>query len=425
MSYLSNSVGNMRGLVESIANCGWQGLDTSNQTVLSRSSRLADPIQNALRRGSQSSTASAEYPVSDEDQGALDTRFQTYRRSNSDLTVGDPVDWRNYANGDDGMNDDGGQNLGNIHYGFDEQAGWSAHVSDRTSSEYEIIPGATIRTDASFEAQARLGAYARGAVDASMSLDGVKAQLTTEAGVSAEASVDGTFDPTVNISGLIAVGIENQGQADAFAGTQAKGMVDTSLGWDSAYFGAGGSAFAGANASINGSQGLTINGQKIAEVYGGVEVQAGIGAEAKIDFGLKDGEFHFDLGAGLALGVGLELNLGGSIDLKFLTDAVSDVWSIGTDLITEPLGATSDLISDGWNFGSDLVTDTWNAGSELAEDAWNIGTEAVVGVAEQGAELVEGAAETVANAAEAGAEAVVDAGKTVVHTVEKALPWNW
>lgn len=432
MSYLSNSVGNTRGLVESIANCGWQGLDTSNQTVLSRSSRLAEPLQNALCRGSQSSTAAAEYPASDGDQGALDTRFQTYRRSDSDLTVGDPVDWRNYANRDDGMNDDGGRNLGNIHYGFDEQAGWSAHVSDLTSSEHEIIPGATIKTDASFEAQARLGAYARGAVDASLSLDGVKAQLTAEAGASTEASVDGTFNPTVNISGLIAIGSDSQGQADAFAGTQAKGAINTSLGWNSAYLGAGGSAFAGANASIGGSQGLTVNGQEVAEVYGGVGAQAGIGVEAKFDVGLKDGELHFDLGAGLALGLGLEFNLGGSINVGFLTDTVSDVWDVGTGIITDPLGTASDLISDGWNLGSDLVTDTWNlgsdlvtdtwnVGSELAEDVWDIGTEAVT----EGAELAVDTVETVVNVAETATEAVVDTGEKVINTVGKALPWNW
>jgi hypothetical protein len=425
MSYLSNSVGNMRGLAESIANGGWQGLDTSNQTVLSRSSRLADPLQNALCRGSQSSTVPAEYPASDEDQGALDTRFHTYRRSNSDLTVGGPVDWRNYANQDECMSDDGGRNLGNIHYGFDEQAGWSAQVSDLTSSEHEIVPGVTIQTDASFEAQARANAYVRGAVDASLSSDGVKAQLMGEAGVSAEASVDGTFNPTVNISGLIAVGSESQGQADAFAGTQAKGVIDTSLGWDSAYLGAGGSAFAGANASIDGRQSLTMNGQEIAEVYGGVGAQAGIGAEATFDLGLKDGELHFDLGAGLALGVGLKLELGGSVNVGFLTDTVSDVWDAGTDFITNPLGTASDLVSDGWHFGSDLATDAWNVGTNLAEDTWNAGTEVVAGVANQGAELVTDAADTAVNVVESTAETVVDTGKKVINTVEKAMPWNW
>jgi hypothetical protein len=409
-----------------------------------------------------------------------DQQFQISGERNSELSMGNSVDWRNYTNPPSGVSTEGGQSLGNLHYGFDTREEWAYRYGDSTHSDREVLPGVTVSTDAAFEAQARLSAYVRGAVDASLSLDEIHAHLTGEAGASAEASVDGSFNPNLNIVGLVAIGANSQGHADAFAGTQASGVIDTTLSWDSAYFGASGSAFAGTNASASGSQSFTVNGQELAEVHGGVGVQAGIGAEATFDIGVKNGVLHYDLGAGLALGVGLEFRLGGSIDLNAIVDTASDVLDLGADLVTDPLGTTSELVSGVWDLGTglvssavdlgvdlaenvldvgvgiaesaldvgvdlaenvldvgvsiaegvldvgvDLAEDVLDVGSGIVEDTLDLGAEIVLPVLSQGSEAAKYALNGLGFLLESGASVAAKATEAVVSTVKKVMPWNW
>ncbi|MGA7936904.1 MAG: hypothetical protein WCA35_25330 [Kovacikia sp.] len=240
------------------------------------------------------------------------------------------------------------------------------------------MPGVTLDSEASFDVQARLAAYARGELDAGISSDGVQASLSGEAFAGGMASADATFKPTVAIDGMIdvSVGADSQGHAETMAGSRAAGSADLALTLDNVGVELGGEAFIGSQTSADGSAGLSLNGQQLAEVHAGAGVQAGIGASANYDIGFEDGTFHFNLAAGLALGIGLEVDWGFSISVPdFIADPVSDVVDAG----------------------SEFISDAWDTGSEVLEDAWDTGSEWVTDVAEEGAELAVDTADTGCN----------------------------
>jgi Calpain family cysteine protease len=299
-----------------------------------------------------------------------------------------------------------GQELASIHYEVEEGTGAEYRFGQSYYSQSELMPGVTLDSEASFEVQAKLAAYAKGELDASISSDGVQARLSGEVFVGGMATADASFKPTIGIEGAIdvSVGADSQGHAEAMTGSRTAGSADLALTLDNVGVQLGGEAFIGSQASADGSVGVSLDGQELAEVHAGAGVQAGIGASANYDIGFEDDTFHFNLAAGLALGIGLEVDWGFSVSMPdFIADPVSDVVDTG----------------------SEFISDTWDTGSEMVEDAWNTGSEMLEDVADEGAELAVDTANTVASAVETGVNTVVDTGEKVIETVDKVMPWNW
>lgn len=290
-------------------------------------------------------------------------------------------------------NYDGGNSLVNYKYRLEETNGWEYDYNNHHTSENEIVPGLVVQTEASVEFRAAAEAYFRGEFNASISSDTLNVNLSAETGVQAVVSATGNYNASVGIPVVdLSFGSNTEGQAEAFAGSRAAGAVDTSLGFDGVYLGLGGEAFAGSTASVNGSQALVFNGQEMAEVAASAGVQAGIGISANYDIGFRNGEFSFNIGASLALGIGIEFEFGGSVNLGIITDSVSDIWDTGTD-----------WISDTWDEGTEYISDAFDVGYEFAGNAIDVG------------------AEVVSDVVDAGVEAVSDAGETI----GKVFPWNW
>ncbi len=121
----------------------------------------------------------------------------------------------------------------------------------------------------------------------------------------------------------------------------------------------------------------------MADVNGDIKAWAGIGAKAGFSVGFKDGKFSVDWGLGLALGAGLEWDLGFNVDFGEIADS-------GLDLIRVIGGeATADWVE---NTAGDIISGAGDAANWLG-----------------------GAAEDVGNAAGAAANDAVDAGEDVIN----------
>jgi hypothetical protein len=400
--------------------------------------QLSDPQSPLSRYARHSSSSSSSELDAQTNQAIERNQFQYHGKENTEYVLGDSVDWREYNNQSRRTFDhptDDQQELISFYDGFDVQAGWEANYGTQYHGDSEILPGLHVTTNASFDADARLQAYARGAYSASLSSSDFRGQIQAEAGASAEASVSGQLDSTVNWLDLIRTGGNANGHASALAGSKASGNALAGLGADGIYGAMDGQAFAGIKAEANGDLGFSINGEQVAEIRGGAEAQLGIGASATYELGLKDGKLRFKLGAGIALGIGLKFNIEGSINVEFFTDAVSDIIDLGGDLITDPIGSISSVAEGVWDAGTSIANGLYSLGTDVAEVLWDNGSQIISDGVEQVGELLsdgvefagdvvdsiveapEAAVEFVGEVISGGSELVADGAGAVMSTV--------
>jgi hypothetical protein len=186
--------------------------------------------------------------------------------------------------------------------------------------------------------------------------------------------------PSIYNLGGHEINLTTKVNADASVGVQGGAEAGITLGKNNEIK-LGAEGFAGASASLAGSVGVSDYGN----VSGGATVWAGVGAKWEADVGFKDGKFSFNWGAGLALGLGLEVDLGFTIDFFAIGDslynAAADTWDAVADAGEWVEGAASDV--------ADAVGDAAQAVGDAAESA----VDAVGDAAEDVADAVGGAAE--------------------------------
>lgn len=180
--------------------------------------------------------------------------------------------------------------------------------------------------------------------------------------------------------------------ADASVGVQGGAGAEIGIGKNT-HVNLGAEGFAGASASLSGQAGIGDFGS----VKGGATVWAGVGAKASIDAGFKDGKFSFNIGAGLALGLGIEIDWGFSIDF----------YAIGDTL---------------YNLGADAFEFVGDAG-EWVEGAAEDVVEAVGDAAEAVGDFAQDAVAAVGDAAEEVGGAIGDAADAVGSVVSDVCDW--
>jgi hypothetical protein len=154
----------------------------------------------------------------------------------------------------------------------------------------------------------------------------VGASLGVEASYKAEASV-GEDGLHVEIGGQVQSGFEAHASqtggpatigADVFIGGRASAGLNVDVGPDGIKLGAGANAFLGIEGSVHGGF-HTDYGDVDAELTG----QLGVGADAHANFQVTpDGHLKYDVGAGLALGLGGKAGLSGELDLAEIAEDV-------------------------------------------------------------------------------------------------------
>jgi hypothetical protein len=123
--------------------------------------------------------------------------------------------------------------------------------------------------------------------------------------------------------GFLQVGNEVSVDARLYAGADA--YADARISFNNGpRVSVGAGAFAGASAELAMSDTIRINGQTVGGGHVVAKAWAGAGAKLDIDVGFENGklDFRFDIGA--AIGVGLELDFGFSIDFKAAANIVKD-----------------------------------------------------------------------------------------------------
>lgn len=213
------------------------------------------------------------------------------------------------------------------------------------------IGGALVNTGGSFYQPTPLGnlsgsgyvtalaarARAYGSVDpAALAAEfGVEADLTL-----LEARGSMTMEQNMLDLGFLQAGQRTSVDGRVYAGAQAWADARVSLAnGPRATVSAG--AFAGASAELAASQDFVVNGRSLVGAHGAVKAWAGAGAKLELDVGIENGklDFRFDIGA--ALGVGIEVDFGFSIDFKAMADTVKDV-------VKGVVGSVLDVLSGGF-----------------------------------------------------------------------------
>lgn len=217
------------------------------------------------------------------------------------------------------------------------QAGYEAGASSYTETTSSAgLSGASAR--------AAFGASAGVSADASGTLEATFGSITGHVGVSASVFVTGEAYVTANFGGaeagasvaagavaqanaqahaLVGGGLataDGEAHAESGAGAAARAVVTAGYRPLEAALNASAGAFAGARAGFTAHAGSAGLGAGISG-----EAWAGAGVKAEIHAGLKDGKYHFEIGLGIAIGVGCFLKVQFDIDLKPLEAFLGDV----------------------------------------------------------------------------------------------------
>ena len=123
------------------------------------------------------------------------------------------------------------------------------------------------------------------------------------------------------------------------------------------YVQVGASGFAGASASVKGSE--TVG--DVAGVNGDASVYAGVGAKANLDLGYKDGQFTFNLGAGLAWGIGCSFDFGFSVNVGAIGDGIEDGAKWVGNEVEDGAKAVGNGVEDGAKAVGNAVSDAASA----------------------------------------------------------------
>lgn len=217
------------------------------------------------------------------------------------------------------------------------EASYAAGASSYSETTSSAGPGG-VAARASFGASAGVSADASGTVETSFG------SVTGHVGVSASVFVTGAAYVTANIgeaevganvaAGAVAEAnaqahaqlggglatADGEAHAESGAGAAARAVVTVGYRPLQAALNASAGAFAGARAGFAARAGSAGLGVGIAG-----EAWAGAGVKAEIHAGLKDGKFHYEIGLGIAIGVGCFLKIQFDIDLKPLQQSLGNV----------------------------------------------------------------------------------------------------
>jgi len=194
--------------------------------------------------------------------------------------------------------------------------------------------------------------------------------------------------PTIFNLGGHDINFDTQVNADASVGVNGFAEAEIGLGKNT-HLNVGAGGFDGASASLAGSESVG----DLASVNGGVKAWAGVGAKADVDAGFKDGKVTFHLGAGLALGVGLEYDWGFSVDFAEIGDGLYGIAS-------DPIG----FVGDVGKWAEDTAGDVADKAGEVAADVGDAAEDAVDAVGEAAGDVADAAG----NAANAVGDAISD-----------------
>jgi hypothetical protein len=212
-------------------------------------------------------------------------------------------------------------------------------------------------------------AGARGRVFGDVDLENLSANAGFEAEVGARGHYEGGYSTPTNAP----AGLDSGFNADAFAGARANGEAEVGLG-NSPHAALGGEVFEGARAGVEGGAGLSVGGDRYVGARYGVEGWEGIGASASADIGIKDGKFHLDVSAGLALILGGKVSWGFDVNLGAIS-------KLPGKLLNTLGGAAKDVaktIGKGLASGANIIGDAFKNVGKTVSNVFNTATKGIL-----------------------------------------------
>jgi hypothetical protein len=201
---------------------------------------------------------------------------------------------------------------------------------------------------------------------------------TVSAGIGVQGRVElvgshyeiGYTTPSIYNLGGHPINLNTKVNADASVGVTGDVHAEIGIGKNT-HIAVGAGGFSGASASLAGQVGVSDFGN----VHGSATAWAGVGAKVDVSAGFSDGKFSFDFGAGLALGIGAELDWGFTIDFYAIGDslynAAAEAWDwVGDagDWVAGAAGDVADAVGDAAEAVGDAAQDTVNAVEDAAGD---------------------------------------------------------
>jgi hypothetical protein len=216
---------------------------------------------------------------------------------------------------------------GQVRSGYEARVGWESTYHTTHSGQDEILPGATLNSEATYDAESFIGASSKGEAGVEWNREEAHLYAQGRSMVGAEANVNAGYKGALDVEGVnYQPGAEVQGHASAFAGAEVEGRGDLNISSEGAQGRIGGEAFAGAKAEAGGSGALSIDGNEFARGGGGVDARAGAGEEFDAGLGYQNGQIEYGIDMGLAVGVGAGIEYSGSVDAPGILTHPDAVW---------------------------------------------------------------------------------------------------
>ena len=217
-------------------------------------------------------------------------------------------------------------------------------------------------------------------VDASIGLSGIDVNLdvsidatAVEAGAGASKTVEfeiagEQYAVELDVEALGRIGADGNINLDLHVGTD--GNVSIS---------AAASGFAGAQASLTGSIELTHEGDTLASGSITASASAGVSGDAHADIGLNGGNLEFDVGVEATAGLGLGVEVEGSVNPGNVLKAVGETAAAAGGEVLENVaegainagGAVVDAAGDVFSGAVGALGDVASGIGNAASDAWN------------------------------------------------------
>ena len=226
---------------------------------------------------------------------------------------------------------------------------------------------------------------------------------TISAGVGAKGSIEivgahyeaGYSTPGIDFGEDSRIDLNSKVNLDAYVGVKGNIDLGITLGKEN-HLDVGAGGFDGTSASLAGK----IGAGEMADVNGDIKAWAGIGAKAGFHIGFKDGKLDIDWGLGLALGAGLEWDLGFNVDFGEIADSGLDlIRVIGGNATADWIENTAgDIIAgagDAANWFGNAVEDTGDAIANAADDAVDAGEDIVDQAGEAAGDAIDTAGDVI------------------------------
>jgi hypothetical protein len=212
---------------------------------------------------------------------------------------------------------------------------------------------------------------ANASVDADIGLSGIDVNLqvdidatAVEAGAGASKTVEfeiagEQYSVELDLEALGRIGADGHLNLDLHVGTDGQLSINASA-----------SGFAGAQASLTGSIALKHEGEELASASITASASAGVSADAHANIGINNGALEFDVGVEATAGLGLGVDIQGSINPGNILEAVGETAAAAG-------GEVLESVAEG----------AINAGEAVVDAAGEVFSDAVDGLGD----LVEGA----------------------------------